>query len=139
MMTESGCTLYRHNGIGFDRYYIKECHWQECKASNVIKSGNQNADSITVYIPAKALVLTPDKNLTPSKTLFIDFGKSPQNASKDIIVKGECNFTFDNCLEKTVSESLKNLNQTYNTYTVMSIDTLLYGSIDLQHIKISAR
>ncbi len=139
MLTDTNCTLFKYNGIGFDRYYISECHWQECKASNVLKSGNQNADSIIIYIPADTLVLTPDENTVPSCDLFPSLNKSPQNASKDIIIKGECNFIFDNSTDRTASESLKKLRDSYDIHTVMSIDVLLYGSTDLQHIKISAR
>lgn len=139
MLTDTNCTLFKYNGVGFDRYYIAECHWQECKASNVLKSGLQNADSIIVYIPADALVMTPDERTVPSKDLFPNLNKSPQNASKDIIIKGECNFIFDNSTDRTASESLKKLREDYDIHTVMSIDVLLYGSTDLQHIKISAR
>lgn len=139
MLTESSCTLYKFNGIGFDRYYIKECHWQECKASNVLKSGNQNADSIVVYIPANSLVLTPDKTALLSRKLFSRFDKSLQSPSKDIIIKGECDFIFDNSTERMASENLKKLHEKYDIHTVMSIDSLLYGSPNLQHIKISAR
>lgn len=139
MLTDTNCTLFKYNGVGFDRYYIAECHWQECKASNVLKSGNQNADSIIIYIPADTLVLTPDENTVPSCDLFPSLNKSPQNASKDIVIKGECNFSFDNSTDRTASESLKKLREDYDIHTVMSIDVLLYGSTDLQHIKISAR
>ena len=51
---ESSCTIYRFNGSGYDRYFIPECHWQENKARNVLKSGMQNADSVTVYIPIES-------------------------------------------------------------------------------------
>lgn len=139
MLTESNCTLYKFNGIGFDRYYIKECHWQECKASNVLKSGTQNADSIKIYIPADSFVLTPDENTVPSRIIFSSLDKTLQNASKDIIIRGECNFTFDNSTDRLASESLKKLREKYEIHTVMSIDSLLYGSPNLQHIKISAK
>lgn len=135
MIGESSLTLYRYNGKGFDRYYIPECHWQENKARNVLKTGDQNADSVTVYIPLDSLMLTANENTQPSLHLL----PNPQTASKDIIVKGECNFTFDNFSQQTVSESLKQLRSEHQIYTVMSIDRKLYGSRNLQHIKISAR
>ena len=56
---ESSCTIYRFNGSGYDRYFIPECHWQENKARNVLKSGMQNADSVTVYIPIESARLLP--------------------------------------------------------------------------------
>lgn len=140
MLTDTGITLYRFNGAGFERCYIGACHWQESKAANVLKSGgNQNADGITVYVPADSLRLTPNKLLLPGGSLFPNADISPQNAAKDIIVKGECNFLFDNSSERTVSESLRELRNNYDIHTVMSVDRLLYGSPDLRHIKISAR
>lgn len=139
MFTDTMLTLYRFNGKGFDRLIIPHCHWQECKAANVLKSGMQNAGGIVIYIPLKTLVLTPDKLLFPSKHLFLNADISPINPSQDIIVKGECNFIFDNSSDSSVSESLKTLRDKYEIHTVMSIDRLLYGPADLQHIKVSAR
>lgn len=139
MFADTMLTLYRFNGKGFDRYVIPQCHWQECKASNVLKSGMTDADGIIVYIPAKALVLAPNSFLFPCNQLFLNADISPHNPSQDIIIKGECNFTFDNSNDRSVSESLKQLRNEYDIHTVMSIDRLLYGSADMQHIKVSAR
>ena len=133
MFTDTMLTLYRFNGKGFDRLIIPYCHWQECKAANVLKSGMQNADGIAIYIPSNALVLAPNDFLFPSADI------SPLCPSQDIIVKGECNFIFDNSSDRSVSESLKSLRDKYEIHTVMSIDRLLYGPADLQHIKVSAR
>jgi hypothetical protein len=139
MRTESSCTVFKFNGKGFDRYFVGSCHWQENKARNVLKSGDQNADSVTVYIPADYLVMTPDESYVPSERLLANADIAPQTASKDIIIKGKCSFIFDNSNDRTVSESLKKLRSEYQIYTVMSIDRKLYGSKNLQHIKISAR
>lgn len=139
MLIESSCTVYIHKRTGFDRFYIPKCHWQESKASNVLKSGSVNADGITVYIPASAMVFAPNGFLYPSNDIFPGMDILPQNAAKDIIIKGECNFIFDNTSERGASESLKTLRETNDIHTVMSIDRLLYGLPELQHIKISAR
>jgi hypothetical protein len=139
MRAESSCTVFKFNGKGFDRCFVSSCHWQENKAKNVLKSGDQNADSVTVYIPADYSVITPDEIYVPSDSLLANADIAPQIASKDIIVKGKCNIVFDNSNDKTVSESLKKLRSEYQFYTVMSIDRKLYGSKNLQHIKISAR
>lgn len=121
-MPESSCTVYKSNKSGgFDRYYIPSCHWQENKASNVLKSGTQNADSVTVYIPLDSL---------------FDIQYS---AAKDIIVKGNCSFRFDNSSQQSISASLKVLRDMCTCYTIMSIDKKTYGRKQLQHIKISAR
>ena len=48
MLTESSCTLYLKTGEGFERCVVPACHWQESLASNVLKSGLQDANGITV-------------------------------------------------------------------------------------------
>ena len=139
MLTESSCTLYLRSGEGFDRYVVPECHWQECKAANVLKSGLQSADGIAVYIPKNAMVLFPDGRLYPSSKLLPNMDISPKKPAQDMIVNGECSFLFDNSTPQKVSESLKELNSRFEVHTVMSVDKLLYGSEELQHYKISAR
>lgn len=128
MQANESCTLYLKNGDGFDRFYIPHCHWQESKASNVLKSGMTSADGVTVYIFADDTSEAVKAVLTARKT-----------AAQDMIVKGECQFTFDNSTPQRLSESLKQLNAEYDVHTVMSIDKLLYGSKRLQHFKLSAR
>lgn len=96
--------------------------------SNVLKSGLQNADGITVYSFVKDM---SDELITVLK--------SRRNAAQDLIVKGECNFTFDNSAPQSASASLKQLNADYDVHTIMNIDRLLYGSDELKHFKISAR
>ena len=128
MLNNEDCTLFLKNGNGFDSVYISRCHWQESEASNVIKSGLQNADGITVYIFVEDI----DEEL--KHTL-----ETRKKAAQDIIVKGECNFTFDNSTPQTAVQSLKTLNAEYDVHTVMHIDKLLYGAPDLQHFKLSAR
>lgn len=139
MLTDTSCTVYKFNGVGYDRYCVPQCHWQEDKASNVLKSGMQNADSVTVYIPLDSVFVVPSKNLLPGKSLLPNAENVPKLATKDIVVKGECNFVFDNSSQQSVSESLKKLREQYDYFTVMSIDRKLYGSENLQHVKISAR
>lgn len=128
MLTHESCTLYLKNGNGFDRYFVPICHWQESKASNVLKSGLQDADGIVVYIFAKDINDALKALIASRKT-----------AAKDLIVSGECKFIFDNSTPQKASESLRELNSSYDVHTVMSLDKLLYGSEDLQHFKISAR
>ena len=128
MLDNETCTLYIKDGNGFNAYFVERCHWQESKASNVVKSGLQNADGIIVYIFVEGL----DDEL---KSVL----ESRRNAAQDVIVKGECNFTFDNSKPQTAAQSLKTLNAEYDVHTVMHIDKLLYGSPDLQHFKLSVR
>lgn len=139
MRTEACCTVYKSNGNGYYRYFVPRCHWQENKARNVLKSGMQNADSVTIYIPANCMVISPSNNYYPSIDFFANAETVPNQAAQDIIVKGECNFTFNNTNQQSVSESLREFAKSNRYHTVMSIDRKLYGSKNLQHIKISAR
>lgn len=121
MIANTDCTVYRYDAItgGFDRHYISDVMWQESKASNVLKSGLQSADSTTVYIPPEHAK------------------KAPQTASKDMLIKGNCGFVFDNTSPQSISKSLMDFRKRHSFVTVMVIDCKDYGS--LQHIKISAR
>lgn len=139
MRAETCCTVYKSNGNGYYRYFIPRCHWQENKARNVLKSGMQNADSVTIYIPADCMVIAPSNNYYPADEFFVNAETVPDKAAQDIIVKGECNFAFDNTSQQSVSESLREFAKNNSYHTVMSIDRKLYGSKNLQHIKISAR
>lgn len=128
MLTNESCTIFIKSGNGFISYFVPACHWQESKSGNVLKSGLADADGITVYIFAK------DIGEELKSTL-----KARKETTQDLIVLGECNFTFNNSTPQTASQSLRELNADYDVHTVMSIDKLLYGSEDLQHFKISAR
>ena len=122
MITNSDCTLYKFNGIGYDRLYISAVMWQEHRSASVSKQGLQSADGVVIFIP---------KDNAPNISSY--------NPTKDIIIKGNCSFTFDNLSQQTVSESLKALRSKHQYFAVMSIDSKLYGSESLQHIKITAR
>lgn len=127
MLTNESCTLYLKSGDGFDRRFVPRCHWQESKAANVLRSGRTDADGVTVYIFAKDI---PEE----LQTLL----KARQTAAEDLIVCGECCFTFDNSSPQGASESLKAFRDGYDVHTVMHMDKLLYGSPALQHFKLSA-
>lgn len=128
MLTDENCTLYLKNGNGFDRYFVPHCHWQESKASNVIKSGLQTADGIVVYIFASDISSELKAALSGHKC-----------TAQDIVIRGECLFTFDASTQQSASQSLRTLSEQEDVHTVMSIDSLLYGSEGMQHFKLSAR
>lgn len=131
MLTNESCTIFIRNGLGFDRYFVPKCHWQESISSAVFKDGVQSEDGITVYIFVK--------DITEMLRTELDTALRTRNrAAKDIIVKGECNFKFDGSSQQAASESMKKLNANYDVHTVMSIDRLLYGSENMQHYKITA-
>ena len=127
MLTNESCTLYIKSGNGFDRWYIPRCQWQESKAANVLKSGMTNADGLTVYIFEKDIS-------GELKTLL----SARRHAAEDMIVRGECNFTFDNTTPQSASQSLKAFNAAYDAHTVMTLDKLIYGGESLRHFRISA-
>ena len=117
MMVNSDCTLYRYENGSFVRYVIPKVYWRQSKAANVMKSGLASVDSTTVYLYDETVV--------------------PSSPSKDVLVKGVCPFEFDNTSAQTVSQSMKALMSQYSPVTVMSVDSMMFGS--LPHIEISAK
>ena len=119
MICTADCTVYVALEKGFERRYIPECHWVENLSSGVEKTGQRRSDTVTVYIP-------PDyKHLSPEKS------------DRDMIVKGECNFTFDNTDEKSASESMKEFRKKHKFFTVKGIEPKIYGN-NTSHIKVVA-
>lgn len=139
VITTFKCTIYHFDGVGYSKFYVPHCHYQENKASNVVKSGLQNADSVTVYIPLDSLIITPSNSLLPAKDIFPNMKIIPKKPSQDLFVKGYCDFDFDNKDQRSVSESMKEFSKDYEYHTIMSIDIKDYGAKRLQHIKISGR
>lgn len=118
MLFNSSCTVYRAIEKGFERSFIPECFWQESRGASLAKGGVLEDGGVFVYIPEKYAALAP---------------KTPQ---KDMLVKGDCPFEFDNSSDKTVSDSMRTL-RVYSPATVKSIDDKLYGAA-LRHVKVTA-
>ncbi len=136
---ESSCTIYRFNGSGYDRYFIPECQWQENKARNVLKSGMQNADSVTVYIPIESAGLFARLFKSRAKT-FLQVSYAPlRTAHRTLLLRARVILPLIIQTLRACHRALKTLKQKHRCYAVMSIDEKLYGVTDLQHIKISAR
>lgn len=123
MITNTSCTVYRYNSDtqGYDRLYIPCVMWQDSKAANVIKSGLTTVDSTSVYIPMQ----------------YAD--SAPKTAAKDMLVKGDCSFEWDNSTFQTISQSRKQFDKACSHVTVSSIDVKDYSLSNLNHIKISAK
>ena len=119
MMTNADFTLYLYDKAtgGYTRYFISGVYWRENKAGNVLKSGLQTADSTTVYLYSDKVV--------------------PDSPTKDMLVKGKCDFVFDNTSPQTISESKKRFDTEHSHVTVMSIDRYMFGG--LPHIEVSAK
>ena len=119
MLINADCTLYAYDKAtgGFIRHEVKNVYWRENKAGNVLKSGLQAADSTTVYLYADTVI--------------------PESPAKDMLVKGECDFEFDNSSQQTISASMKAFRDAHSFVTVMSIDNYMFGGNP--HIEVSAK
>ena len=118
MLTNTDCTLYQASGIGYERVYIPAVFWMESRGAALMKGANVEDVGITVYIPEE----------------YAD--SAPKTPMKDMIVKGECKFVFDNTSEKTVSEGMRDLRY-HSPAVVKAVDNKLYGTA-LRHIKVTA-
>lgn len=119
MLTNADCTLYRYNATsgGYDRFYFSECYWSENEGAAVRKLGMQHQTSVTVFL--------------------YDDTNPPQNPTKDMMVKGNCPFTFTNTTPATVSASLKAFIAAYKVRTVMAVDNRMFGG--LPHIEVTLK
>jgi hypothetical protein len=120
MIYNGSLTVYRiRTDGGFERCFIPKCFAMENSGASVSPSGFADASGLTVYIPSEYASL------------------APKTAAKDIVIKGDCPFEFDNSSPKTVSESLRSLRTSHPFYTVKTIDDKQYG-YSLRHIKVVA-
>lgn len=109
-MFEDTITLYHFTNNSYDRTVIKNVYWDEVGIGNVLKSGLANADSIRIIIPTKTDILI--------------------SGGKDLIVKGECEFTGADNIKKTLVER-------YKAHTVSKVDRKFHGN--LSNIEISCK
>lgn len=119
MICTADCTVFVALEKGFERRYIPECHLVENLSSDVEKTGQRRSDTVTVYIPPEYKHLCPE------------------NSDRDMIVKGKCDFVFDNTDEKTVSDSMREFWKRHEFFTVKEIVQKLYGN-STSHIKVVA-
>ena len=119
MICTAECTFFIACEKGFERRFVPDCHWVEHLSSDVVKTGQTHHNSVTVYIPDK------------HKTLC------PINTDKDIVVKGNCDFVFDNTDEESVSKSMRAFRKQYEFFTVKEIGHKSYGN-RTSHIKVVA-
>lgn len=114
MLTNSSCTIYREKS--FERVFIPECFWQDYRGKTVGMGGFAENNSVIIYIPEVYGELAPKLG--------------------DMMVRGNCTFTFDMKSEKTVSDGVKTL-RTSDPVTVKSIEDKRYGNF-CRHIKVVA-
>ena len=121
MYTNTDITLYHWNGSSYNRRPIYNVFWDSVKSSNVLKSGQVNADSVKIFVPVTSV------------------GSLSVETSKDLVVVGIIDFEFDNTSQATQSNSLKALKADRAVFTVSSCDGKLYGSPHMQHYLLSCK
>lgn len=121
MQTNADMTLYHLGEKGYERQEILDVWWEHSKISNTEKTGMVNADAVTILIP-----------LSSAPMLLVEIGK-------DLVVKGICDFEFDNTSQASQSASLKELKQGREVFTVNAFDPLLFGSANMQHYELSCK
>lgn len=125
MLTNTDCTLYHFNKLtqGYDRYYLSAVMWQESRTQKISRQGVVVSDDVNIYVPR-------ENALFPKNEL-----------AKDMLVKGNIDFVFDNTSQKTVSESLREFNRLYpDSVTVLTYEDKRYSvNEQLDHIKLTAR
>lgn len=123
MYTNADITLYSY---GADKTYSKSIingvFWQESKQSNIEKTGLVNADSVKIFIPC----------INVPNGLKLTVGK-------DIVVKGEIDFEFDNTSSTTIGTSLSTLKGLADVYTITVADKKTFGSQSMQHYQLSCK
>ena len=118
MLANSDCTVYLFDKQteGFVRKYAEKVYWCENKSGSIVKSGMQTSDSTRVY--------------------FYD-DNAPKTPAKDMLVRGKCEFEFDNQTPQSIPESMKMFRAEYDFVTVMSIDDYMFGG--LPHMEVSVK
>lgn len=92
-MMNKTITLYHFENGKFIKSIIENCFYYDSKSASLSKTGMMNTDTFKVII-------------STNQDIKIKEGK-------DIVVKGICDFEFNNESEKTQSESLREFNSKY--------------------------
>lgn len=127
MISNSAVTIYcKMPDDTYKRIFISECFWQNIKAKEIKKYGAENASSVSVMIFKNSL----DGYISPEN--FVGDGFTVDAPNDTYIVKGEC--------LHEISESITELLENYReVYRVCESTENLYGSNDLQHIRIEGK
>lgn len=139
MKSNTDMTVYNRYTIGSAEYYVRhvisEVHWENRKASNVLRSGgNREADQATVFIPKargvgvfldhKTWLLLPNEDKANYWTLKTD----------DYIVKGVAEE------EITLVFTITRLKEKYpDVLRITSVDFMDFGTPRLHHWQIGAK
>jgi hypothetical protein len=121
MYTNADITLYLYNKGKYTRSVIKRVFWSDTRQANVKDTGLANADAVKIMIP-----------ITSADNLTFTIGK-------DLVIKGIIEHEIDSTSQQGISNSLKYLNENYETRTVTSADDKRYGSKEMHHYDLSCK
>ena len=135
MFLNSDITIYNKvydEDKGYDLYQrtvIKGVHFEDSKGANVIKSGLENADRASIYVPFKADMsrqyLSPiEFKKLDDKSKYFTFEKG------DRLIKGDID--FEPTTEKSIDEN-------FDAFTITSVDIFDFGSEKMRHFELGAR
>ena len=125
MRTNADCTVYNKYQGNWVFSHLYGVFWDEVKGINTLKSGLQNADSLTLYIPFK---VTCSKEYQDPKQ-YDGTGWTLQKG--DIVVKG---------IVTDEIKSITDLEQKYGSvHSITSIDKLDFGSANMRHFEIGGK
>lgn len=109
MLINGSCTLYKWENNGYNRYFIDNVYWKENKSSQTRNSGTTSQKLTDIYLYDNSVV--------------------PETPTKDIFVKGYCNFNFNNSNQETVSQSYNEFRKSNKFVTVLSVANYWYGGL----------
>lgn len=126
MFTNSDITLYLCTKEGklekFTRQVVRNVYWEDVDNATFLKTGQRGS--------CTALVMVPLSSLEEA----INFTKG-----KDLMVKGDIDFEFDNASQAAISEGIAKLKTNYKALTLVSVDERLYGSKSVQHYELTGK
>lgn len=126
MFTNSDVTLYLCTKEGkldrFKRQVVKNVYWEDVDNATFLKTGQRGSCTALVMIPLSSI----------GKAINLTKGK-------DLIVKGDIDFEFDNTSQATIAEGISKLKTNHKALTLVSVDEKLYGSKPVQHYELTGK
>lgn len=104
------CTLYRKGT--YEKKVLNNAHFTDLRGTSVTNHGENSEGEVRVHVYA----VCNTENIKP------EIG--------DILVLGECPFSFDETDEKVVSEIMKTFRSTYDFCVIKSVNSILCGNRD---------
>ncbi len=113
MLSNGSITIYRICANRYERFVIKNCYFYWQKSQTTTQSGTITTDTATVIIP----------------------WSDAAPAVNDLVVRGICDFAFDNSTESGQSAGMKELKSKRQLYTVSSVAENKGGSRAIWHFE----